>query len=349
MPRRRSLLAVPAAALLGAAGLAGCSSGSSSGEGGKTTLRLGYFPNVTHAVPLVGIGTGTFRAALGADTKLETTSFNAGPDAVTALLSGSIDAAYVGPNPTVNAWAQSHGKAVEVIAGAASGGVALAVRTAIKKWSDLAGADIATPQLGNTQDVSARYFLKQHGLSTTKSGGGDVHIKPMSNGAAVTAFKSGAVDGAWLPEPYASQIVDAGGHVLADERSLWPDGKFVVTDLLVRKDFVEQHPDTVTRLLRGQVRTVDRLTKDPAKAQQVVSEQIGKVSGKALDISLVKKAWAKIEFTNDPLASTLAAGAKHAESVGLLDPVDLTGIYHLDPLNAVLKAAGESTVSASLS
>ncbi|BCJ27481.1 ABC transporter substrate-binding protein [Actinocatenispora sera] len=346
MTARRRLFAVTAAGLLGLSGLAGCSPGSGSATGGTTTLRLGYFPNVTHAVPLVGIGTGRYAKALGSGTTLEPTSFNAGPDAVTALLSGSIDAAYVGPNPTVNAWAQSHGSAVEVIAGAASGGAALVVDKKITSWSDLKGADIATPQLGNTQDVSARYFLAKHGLSTTKSGGGDVHIKPMANGDAVTAYKSGAIDGAWIPEPYASQIAGAGGHVLVDERSLWPGGTFVVTDLLVRKDFAKAHPDVVTRLLRGQVQTVDYLKKQPAAAQRVVSQQIGTVSGKPLDLALVRQAWPKIEFTNDPLATTLIAGAKHAESVDLLDPVDLDGIYQLDPLNEVLKAAGEPTVSA---
>jgi NitT/TauT family transport system substrate-binding protein len=345
MTSRRRLLAGTAAGVLGLAGVAGCSAGSGSASD-ETTLRLGYFPNVTHAVPLVGIGTGRYAKALGSGATLKTSSFNAGPDAVTALLSGSIDAAYVGPNPTVNAWAQSHGSADEVIAGAASGGAALVVDPEIKSWSDMKGADIATPQLGNTQDVSARYFLRKHGLSTTRSGGGDVHIKPMANGDAVTAYKLGAIDGAWIPEPYASQIVGAGGHVLVDERSLWPGGTFVVTDLLIRKDFAKAHPDVVTRLLRGQVHTVDHLTKNPAAAQRMVSEQIGEVSGTPLDLALVEQAWPKIEFTNDPLAATLVAGARHAESVGLLDPVDLTGIYQFDPLNKVLKAAGEPTVSA---
>lgn len=343
MTRRRRLLALAVPLLLGPA-LAGCSGGSA--DAGPTKLRLGYFPNVTHAVPLVGLGKGIFATSLGKTATVSGTSFNAGPDAVTALLSGAIDAAYVGPNPTVNAWAQSHGSAVQVIAGAASGGASLVVRPGIKDWAGLKGKSIATPQLGNTQDVSARYFLKKHGLSTTKQGGGDVHVKPQSNGDAVTAYKSGAIDGAWLPEPYASQIVNAGGHVLVDERSLWPGGRFVVTDLVVRKDFAKAHPDVVKKLLAGQVAANDYIRAHPAEAQQVVSDQIGKVSGKPLKLDLVKQAWPKLEFTNDPLADTLVAGAKHAEDVGLLKSVDLTGIYDLGPLNAVLKAKGEKPVSA---
>lgn len=341
----RLAAALALTALVAAVGA--CSGGSSGG--GKTALRLGYFPNLTHAIPLVGIDKGLYAKSLGSGVKLDTKSFNAGPDAVTALLSGAIDASYVGPNPTVNAWAQSHGKAVTVIAGAASGGAALVVKPGIKDWADLKGRTIATPQLGNTQDVSARYFLGQHGLSTNKQGGGDVHIKPEANGDAVTAFKSGALDGAWIPEPYATQIVQAGGHVLADERDLWPDKQFVVTDLVVRTDFLKAHPDVVKHLLEAQVAAVDYIKSDPAGAQQAVSTEIGKASGKPLKLDLVKSAWDKLSFTNDPLASTLATDAKRAVSVGLATKVDLNGLYDLGPLNQVLKAKGEPTVSANLS
>lgn len=341
---RRNLLALGLSAVP-LAGLAACSSG---GSDEKVKLRLGYLPNITHAVPLVGLGTGRFAKALGKSVTLTGTSFNAGPDEVTALLSGAIDIGYMGPNPTVNAWSQSKGEAVRIIAGAASGGASLVVSNKIKSWADLKGASIATPQLGNTQDVSARYFMKQHGLSTNQHGGGDVHIKPMDNGTAVTSFKSGAIDGAWIPEPYATEIVQDGGHVLVDERTLWPNGKFVVTDLVVRTDFLQAHPDVVNNLLAGQVDTVDYIQQQPAKAQQEVSAQIGKASGKPLAVSLVKQAWPKMAFTNDPLAATLAAGAKHAEQVGLLDPVDLKGLYDLGPLNKILTSKGQQKVSASL-
>jgi NitT/TauT family transport system substrate-binding protein len=342
----RLAAALALTALVAAVGA--CSGGSGGGSGGTTNLRLGYFPNLTHAVPLVGIDKGLYAKSLGSKVKLDTKSFNAGPDAVTALLSGAIDASYVGPNPTVNAWAQSHGKAVKVIAGAASGGAALVVKPTIKSWADLKGKTIATPQLGNTQDVSARYFLKQHGLSTNKQGGGDVHIKPQANGDAVTAYKSGALDGAWIPEPYATQIVRAGGHVLVDERDLWPDKQFVVTDLVVRTDFLKAHPDVVKHLLEAQVAAVDYIRSNPADAQQAVSTEIGKASGKPLKLDLVQQAWGNLSFTNDPLSTTLAAGAQHAEAVGLLDKVDLTGLYDIGPLNQALKAKGEPTVTANL-
>ncbi len=344
-PRRLRSRAAAVVLLIGAFGLAACSSSGDTGSG-PVKLRLGYFPNVTHAVPLVGMGKGLYAKALGSTASITGTSFNAGPDAVTALLSGAIDAAYMGPNPTVNAWAQSHGSAVTVIAGAASGGASLVVKPSITSWAALKGRSIATPQLGNTQDVSARYFLGRHGLSTNKQGGGDVHIKPQSNGDAVTAYRSGALDGAWVPEPYASQLVNAGGRTLVDERSLWPGGRFVVTDLVVRTDLLKAHPDTVKRLLQGQVAATDYLKAHPAQAQQTVSEQIGKLSGKPLAVSLVKQSWPHLEFTNDPLASTLVTGARHAESVGLLKHVSLSGLYQLDQLNKVLKAEGEQPVPA---
>src|SRR5205823_12436983 len=192
---------------------------------------------------------GYFASALGKNVKLETKTFNAGPEAIEALFSGAIDAAYVGPNPTVNAWQKSHGKAIKVVAGAASGGVEFVVRPTINGPEDLKGKKIATPQLGNTQDVALRYWLKQHGLTTTKEGGGDVKVQPQANADAVTAFASGAVDGAWEPEPYASQLVAKGGRVLVDERDLWPGGKFVITNLLVRSDFLKQHRDVVKNLV----------------------------------------------------------------------------------------------------
>jgi NitT/TauT family transport system substrate-binding protein len=340
--RRTRLLALAASTAL-LLGLAGCSSGS--GSSGKVDLRLGYFPNLSHAPALVGLNKGIFAKSLGSSVNLKPTSFNAGPDEVTALLSGALDVAYAGPNPTVNAWAQSHGEAIKVIGGASSGGSALVVKPGIKTWADLKGKTIATPQLGNTQDVSARYFLKQHGLSTNEQGGGDVHINPQANGDAVTAYKSGAIDGAWIPEPYASQLVNAGGHVLVDERSLWPGGKYVTADLVVRTDFLKAHPDVVKKLLAGQVAANDYIKQHPAEAQQAVSDQIGNASGKPLDPALVKQAWSKLAFTNDPLASSLVAGAEHAEDVGLLKKVDLNGLYDLGPLNQVLKAKGESPVS----
>jgi NitT/TauT family transport system substrate-binding protein len=326
-------------------GLTACGS-SNKAASGPVTLRLGYFPNLTHATPIVGINKGFFADKLGKNVTLDTKTFNAGPEATEALFSGAIDATYIGPNPTVNAWQKSKGKAIKVVAGAASGGVAFVVKPTINGPEDLKGKKIATPQLGNTQDVALRYWLKQHGLNTTKEGGGDVNILPQANADAVTAFGTGAIDGAWIPEPYASRLVKSGGKILVDERTLWPGGTFVITNLIVSTKFLTEHRDVVKNLIAGQVEATDFINASPDEAQKVVNTAIGQLSGKAPDAKQTADAWKTLTFLNDPLSSSLRDGAKHAQDVGLLDPVDLKGIYDLSLLNEVLKAKGAPEVKA---
>jgi len=339
------------AALLAASltGLAACGSGSDAGNGGgdgPVTLRLGYFPNLTHATAIVGVEKGIFADKLGANVKLDTKTFNAGPAAVEALFSGAIDATYIGPNPAINAYAQSKGAAVRVVAGAASGGVFFVVKPTIKTAEDLRGKVIATPQLGNTQDVALRFWLKEKGFTTTKEGGGDVQIKPQDNAVTVDAFNNGAIDGAWVPEPTASKLVAGGGHVLVDERTLWPNGKFVITHLLVSKEFLDKHPDVLRNLITGSVAANDYIKANPTEAQQAVSDGIGKLTGKPLDLKLVAEGWKSIEFLNDPIPSSLLVGAEHAQAAGLLNPVDnLKGLYDLTLLNEVLKQDGQPEVA----
>jgi NitT/TauT family transport system substrate-binding protein len=316
----------------------------SGGRSGPVTLRLGYFPNLTHATAIVGVEQGIFARELGPAARLQTTTFNAGPAAVEALFSGAIDATFVGPNPAINAWAQSRGRAVRIVAGAASGGAFFVTRPSITTVSDLRGTTIATPQLGNTQDVALRYWLKQNGYATTKEGGGDVSIKPQDNAVTVEAFKAGAIDGAWVPEPTASRLVALGGRVFLDERDLWPSGRFVITHLLVSTKFLTAHRDVVKRLVAGAVAANASINADPAKAQRLVDNGIGRLTGKPLDPALTATAWASLEFLDDPLADTLRVGSEHAREVGLLGPVDLNGIYDLSLLNEVLQARGRPEV-----
>lgn len=349
-PRRRAhsvtVTAVAAAAALLAGTLGGCG-GSSAQDASADTVRLGFFPNLTHASALVGVKQGYFQKALGT-TKLKTSTFNAGPAAVQALFSNAIDASYVGANPAINAWQQSHGQAIKIISGAASGGAALIVKPSIKSVNDLRGKKIASPQLGNTQDVALRYWLKSKGLKTDQQGGGDVHITPLENAQTVRSFASGDVDGAWVPEPYASRLrIEGGGRQLVDENSLWPGGKFVVTQLIVRTDFLKAHPEQVKRLLQGQVQANDYIKRHPDAAATAVNDELKSLSGKSLKPPVLKAAMKHVTFTDDPIASSLKASASHAEQIGLLKPVNLNGIYELGPLNDVLKKAGEPAVSGS--
>jgi NitT/TauT family transport system substrate-binding protein len=346
----RTRLAALASAGLLVLGLTACSGAgsaapASSGDATASTLKLGYFANFTHAPAIVGIEDGLFQKELG-KTKLSTNVFNAGPAATEALLSGSIDAAFMGPGPTVNAYVQS--KAVTVIAGTAANGAALVVKPSITSAAQLKGKTLATPQLANTQDIALRYWLKQQGFTTTTTGGGDVHVTPQSNSDAVNAFKEGDIDGAWLPEPYATQLVDAGGKVLVDEKTLWPDQKFVVTNLVVSTKYLQQYPGTIDDLLQGLIDAQKEIADDPAKAQTTTNDAIGKITGTPIDSSVLKTAWDDVEFTVDPVAASLVEGAKHAQAVDLLkgDLTDLKQVYDLKPLNALLKADGQATVSA---
>ncbi|UQU65886.1 ABC transporter substrate-binding protein [Couchioplanes caeruleus] len=338
-------LAVAAAALLSASALTACGSDDAAASGDANTLRLGYFPNITHAPALVGVKNGLFQQALG-DTKLEPKTFNAGPAAIEALFSGAIDATYIGPNPAINGWATSKGTALKIIAGSTSGGAGLVVRQGINSPADLKGKKIATPQLGNTQDVALRAWLKENGLNADQQGGGDVSVLPQDNATAVQAFAQGAIDGAWVPEPNLSKMVlESKGKILVNEKDLWPNGQFVTTHLIVKQDFLKKHPDTVKKLLQGHIAAEKYIASDTAGAQKAANEQLAALSGKPLKDDILAAAFKNLTFTNDPIASSLYTSAKHAEDVGLLKPVDLKGIYDLGPLNELLKADGQPEVS----
>lgn len=338
------LIAAVAAATLVATAPAACGD-DSTGAGDASTLRLGYFPNITHAPALVGVQNGIFQQKLG-DTALKTTTFNAGPSAIEALFSGAIDATYIGPNPAITGWAQSKGAALHIIAGTTSGGAGLVVKAGINTPQDLRGKKIASPQLGNTQDVALRYWLKQQGLKTDTHAGGDVSVVPTANSEIVTAFGSGAIDGAWVPEPHLSKLVlEQKATVLKDEKEEWPGGAFVTTHLIVSKKYLEAHPDVVKKLLQGHIAAVDYVNANRDAAAKAANSQLKGLTGNALSDELLAASFANLTFTVDPVASSLYRSAKHAEEVGLLKPVDLNGIYRLEPLNELLKAAGKPEVS----
>jgi len=347
---RRALLAAGAAAITAVAA-AGCSSssassGSGSSSGSHITLRLGFLANITHAPALVALNKGFFTKDLGSGVTLKTQVFSSGTEETTAILAGQLDAAYVGPNPAINAWQKSGGKAIKIISGAASGGASFVVKPNITSVSQLKGQSLATPSLGNTQDVALRYYLRQHGLTTTQTGGGAVSIKPIKpNSAAVLEFKSGQIQGGWEPAPYDYEMVQDGGKTLVNEASLWPGGKFVTTNLVVTQSFLKAHPSAVNGLLKAQVQANDYINKDTSAAETAANAELTSLLGQGLKPSVLAASFKEITFTDDPIASSLAADAKHAQAVGLLQPVSLSGIYDLGPLNAQLKANGEAQVS----
>ncbi|MEO6121665.1 MAG: ABC transporter substrate-binding protein [Acidimicrobiales bacterium] len=346
MRSSRGVVVVLTALLL--AGLAtGCGGGDDAGANRVTTLRLGYFPNLTHATAIVGVEAGIFREALG-DDRLEVSTFNAGPSVVEALFSGGLDAAYIGPNPAINAFVKSKGKAIRIISGATSGGAALVVRPGITTAAQLKGTKVASPQLGGTQDVALRSWLADNGLKTDTQGGGDVSILPQENAQTFETFRSGGVQAAWVPEPWATRLVqEGGGTVLVDEATLWPGGIFVTTHLIVRTKFLEEHRSTVRALLEGQVKANDYLNQNPTEGRRVANEGIERITGKKLGEPVIAAAWTHLSFTNDPVASSLSTSAAHAWAIGFLDDFDLKGIYALDLLNEVLQSQGRPLVEAS--
>lgn len=344
-----SVLVIGLLATATACGSSDDDGGSSSSGGTAATLRLGYFPNVTHAVPLVGVAKGLYTKHLGG-TKLETQTFNAGPAEVEALLAGNLDAGYLGPNPAVNAYAKTKGEAIRIISGATSGGASLVVKPGIDGPAALKGKRIATPQLGNTQDVALRSWLKANGLTPSSQGvAGDVQVEPTENATTLTLFQQGKLDGAWVPEPWASRLVlDGGGKVLVDEKTLWPGGRFVTTHLIVRTEFLEKYPDTVKALLQGQVETVDWVGRNEADAKTTVNAELKRITTKALKPEVLDRAWGNIELTNDPIAASLKKSADDAIAAGLLKKVDLKGIYDLRLLREVLAGKGGTIDDAGL-
>ncbi|WP_228984217.1 aliphatic sulfonate ABC transporter substrate-binding protein [Streptomyces sp. DH12] len=349
---RRRLAALAAALPLLIGALASCGYGSQAvsdekkvvAEGEKLSadkVRLGYFPNLTHATALVGDREGIIQKELGG-TELKVSTFNAGPSEIEALNADSIDIGFIGPSPAINGYVKSGGKNLRIVGGSASGGVKLVVNPAkIKTLDDLRGKRIATPQHGNTQDVAFLNWIKGRGWKVdAQSGKGDVFVVRTENKVAPDAYKSGSIDGAWVPEPTASKLVSEGARVLLDESTLWPDKKFVITNIIVSQRFLKEHPDVVEAVLRGAVKTNAWINANPEKAKASANAQLKALTGKPLGNEVIDPAWPSIRFVDDPLAATLRAQADHAVNAGLLEQPELKGIYDLRPLNKVLAAAG---------
>ncbi|KRE25851.1 sulfonate ABC transporter substrate-binding protein [Agromyces sp. Soil535] len=334
--------------------LSGCAPQAAAGEDAEASastgpaeeLRLGYFANVTHAPALVGLEEGLFADALG-DTKLTTQVFNAGPAAIEALSAGAIDATYIGPNPSINTFIQSGGQSAHIVAGAATGGAALVVRDGIDSAADLEGTTLATPQLGNTQDVALRSWLADEGYETDTTGGGDVHITPTENAQTLTLFQQGGLDGAWLPEPWVSRlIVDAGAHVLVDEADLWEDGAFPTTVLLVRAEFLAEHPETVEALLEGHVASVAWLDEHAEEAPDVINAALEAETGKPLADEVITRALEHVAFSVDPHAETFETLVENGLEAGTQKDGSIDGLFDLRLLNGLLEAEGAEPVSA---
>ncbi|MEZ5323140.1 MAG: ABC transporter substrate-binding protein [Microthrixaceae bacterium] len=305
---------------------------------GTTEVRLGYFASLAHAPAILGLRDGLFARELGA-TRLIPHEFTAGPEVVQALFADAVDIAYVGANPAVTAYVRSRsgGGALRIVAGSTSGGAALVVRSGIERPADLRGAVLATPQLGNTQDVALRVWLRSQRLHTDSDRADSVRIVPQSNADTFAAFRSGRIDGAWVAEPWVARLVEEGGaKVLVDEASLWRGGRFTSAVVVARTEFLRRHPDAVAAVLRahlGALRLIGTERGGTAGTPSHVAERVGEglaaATGERLGRSVLARAWTRLHFGADPLAPTIAQAASDASSVGLLPDHDVRGIEDL--------------------
>ncbi|MBC7271731.1 MAG: ABC transporter substrate-binding protein [Streptomyces sp.] len=319
------------------------------------SVSIGYFANVTHATALAGVQEGFFTEELGG-TRLRTQVFNGGPAALEALNAGAVDVAWMGPSPAVNGYLRSGGRALRIVSGAASGGVALVVDPdAGAGDTDVRGLRIATPEAGNTQDVALLHWIRQQGWEVDpRTGRGDVTVVRQSVKEIPTSFRRGAIDGAWVPEPVAALLVAEGGRVVVDEADLWEGGEYVTALVVVSPSFLADHPDVVEAVLRGSARTNTWLAEHPREGRASVNRAIDALTGRPIDEDVLAAAWARVRLGDDPLAATLAEQADRAEDLDLLgaegrskgpSAEDLRGVFDLRALNRVRAGLGEPPVS----
>lgn len=314
----------------------------------QATIRVGAFPNITHPQAMIGKANGWFEKAMGPHVKIEWKTFNAGPSAIEAMYAGALDLTYIGPNPAINGYVRSNGEALRTIAGATSGGAALVVRqdAGISKIEDFHRKRIASPQMGNTQDVALRAWLKSNGMRTTDKGG-DVQVIPVANPDQLTLFLKKEIDAAWAPEPWASRLVhEANGRIFLDERSLWPKGQFVTAQLVASTKILNEHPDLVKIWLRAHVELTDWINRHLPEAKTLLNQQIQKETGKALAADVLDDSFSRLEVTYDPLPAALLRAAQSAFDAGFLgrQMPDLSRMYELKLLNEVLGEKGKKAI-----
>lgn len=303
-------------------------------------LRIGYFLNINHAQAVIGLGNGDFQKKMG-DTRVETQVFNAGPSAIEALFANRIDVAYVGPNPAINGYLKTDGQGLRIIAGASSGGAVFVVRndSGIESVKDLGGKKFASPQLGNTQDVSLRTYLLKNGYKTSENGG-SVQVIPAANSDIFTMMERKEIDGAWVPEPWGAKLVqETNSHIFLDERNLWPNGTFTTALIVVRADYLQNHPDIIKKLLEAHVDETLWINNNQDEAINAFNEQNKVLTGKTIPQNEITQAFSRMTLTYDPDKDSLYKTADNAFNLGFLGEKkpDLTNIFDVRILNQVLE------------
>lgn len=299
------------------------------------SVRVAFFPNIGHSIAIIGLQKGFFPEKLGNQTNIQTRLFDSGPQVIEAMFSNQIDIAYVGPGPAISGFIQSNGKSIKIIAGAASGGASLVVHphSNIKSVADFPGKRIAAPQIGNTQDVSLRSFLYQNNLKPVERGG-SVYVINVQNPDIFTLFAKGELDGAWVPEPWATRLVQQlGGIRLFHEEDLWPSKEFSSVVLIVRTEYLEKHPDVVQKWLQAHIQTSDWINAHPDETEIIFNNFLKQKVGKPLPPKILHEAFSNLKITYEPFESSIYTFAERANSLGYLGRhgYNLDGIFYTQP------------------
>lgn len=302
-----------------------------SADAGSDRIRVAFFPNIGHAVPIVGLENGIFADGLG-DVEISPKMFDSGPQAIEALFARSIDVAYVGPGPAINGFIKSSERGIVILAGAASGGASLVAHpdSDIRSPDDFAGMRIAAPQIANTQDVSLRHYLSENGLNPVERGG-SVYVLNIANPDIHTLFVKGDVDAAWVPEPWATILVEQlGGERVFYEEELWPDGRFASVLLVARASYAEGNPEIVRKWIESHEEAVAWINAHPEETRMIFNGYTERELGSAFPADVIDGALANIEITSDPVASSIGAFAERADSLGYLgrNGYTLDGIFY---------------------
>ena len=312
---------------------------NSSDESYENKLRIAYFPNIGHAIPIVGIEKGFFETSMGNATKIEIRVFDSGPQAIESLFANSIDLAYVGPGPAINGFLNSENNNVKILAGAASGGASFIVhpKSEIHSASDFAGKKIAAPQIGNTQDVSLRHYLSENGLKSAEKGG-SVVVYNIPNPDIYTLFVKGDIDGAWVAEPWATILeTDLDGKRLFHEEELWPNQEFASVLLIGNANYVETNPVVVANLMDSHKKTANWINENPVETRNIFNNFLNSHLGQSLSDDVVDIALSNLLITYDPLPDSIHSFAEKANTLGYLgrNGYDLSDIFYYFDTNSI--------------
>ena len=298
----------------------------------ENNIRVAFFPSVVHAVPIIGMETQTFENTLDGDLDIQVKIFDSGPQVIESIFSNSVDIAYVGPGPVINGFLKSDGNDLKILAGAASGGASFVIQknSGLDLIENYSGKRIAAPQISNTQDVSLRHYLAENGLITAEKGG-DVFVLNIANPDIYTLFAKGDIDGAWVPEPWATMLVEElDGVRLFDENEFWPENQFSSVLLIGRSDYIEKNPEIIKKWINANEKTAQWINNHPDESKKLYNEFLNSYMGRTLPQNIVEKSFSNIIITSEPLENSVYTFAERADALGYLgrDGYSLDGLFY---------------------